>query len=260
MSFLAVDGARLETRWWPPAEPATAEPPVVLLHEGLGSVSTWRDFPAEVAARTGRAVFAYSRRGHGQSDPRGNGLAVDFMHREADEVLPRVLDAAGIDRAVLFGHSDGGSIALLAAAAAPDARGGARARGAARLRRSRSIASIAAIGDRYRRDAELRRRLAAHHAHVDEVFQGWNDVWLSADFRAWNIEAEVAAVRCPVLVLQGGDDEYGTTAQVDAIAQRLNAPLTAIVIQKCGHNPHRDQPSVVLDHLSRFMARRHGWA
>jgi pimeloyl-ACP methyl ester carboxylesterase len=255
MPFLTVDGARLESRWWQPAEPATAEPPVVLLHEGLGSVSTWRDFPAEVAARTGRAVFAYSRRGHGQSDSRREALAVDFMHREADEVVPRVLDAAGLDRAVLFGHSDGGSIALLAAASHP-ARVAALALEAPHVFvEDLSIASITAIGDRYRRDPDLRRRLAAHHAHVDEVFRGWNDIWLSADFRAWNIEAEVAAVQCPVLVVQGADDEYGTTAQIDAIAQRLNTPLTAIVIQKCGHSPHRDQPSVVLDHLSLFMAR-----
>ncbi len=117
-----------------------------------------------------------------------------------------------------------------------------------------SVASIAAIGERYRRDPDLRRRLAAHHAHVDEVFRGWNDVWLSAAFRSWNIEDEVAAVQCPVLVLQGADDEYGTTAQIDAIARRSSAPLTAIVIQKCGHSPHRDQPFVVLDHLSLFMA------
>ena len=138
--------------------------------------------------------------------------------------LPRVLDAAGLDRAVLLGHSDGGSIALLAAARHPDRVAALALEAPHVFVEDLSVASIAAIGERYRRDPDLRRRLAAHHAHVDEVFRGWNDVWLSAAFRAWNIEDEVAAVQCPVLVLQGADDEYGTTAQIDAIAPAVERP------------------------------------
>jgi pimeloyl-ACP methyl ester carboxylesterase len=121
-----------------------------------------------------------------------------------------------------------------------------------------SIASIAAMRERYHGDGELRRKLARHHADVDEAFDGWNDVWLNPAFRAWNIEADLPRITCPVLVLQGVDDEYGTTAQVDAIARGCRGPVTTELIQKCGHSPHRDQPSVVLDRLSLFIARWHG--
>jgi pimeloyl-ACP methyl ester carboxylesterase len=256
MDHVVVDGARLEARWWQPAEPPGGVP-LVLLHEGLGSVSTWRDFPARLAGRSGRAVFAYSRRGHGRSEARGSGLAIRFMHDEA-AALPRVLDAAGVDRAVLVGHSDGGSIALLAAAAAP-ARVAALVVEAPHLFvEERSVASIRAIRDRYVRDPPLRARLAAHHLHVDEVFYAWSDIWLSDDFRSWTIGDEVRRVVCPVLALQGLDDEYGTPAQVQAI-RRLAAGLVSVsLIQKCGHSPHRDHPQTVLDQLSAFIAQPHG--
>ncbi len=169
MDQVVVDGVRLEARWW--RAPATAAvPPIVLLHEGLGSVSTWRDFPGVLAAATGRDVFAYSRLGHGRSDPRPGRLAVDFMHREAGEVLPRLLDGAAIERAILFGHSDGGSIALLAAAAWPDRVDGLVLEAPHVFVEPLSVASIAAIRERFLADGDLRRRLAAHHAHVDQVF------------------------------------------------------------------------------------------
>ncbi len=258
MDHVTVLGARLETRWWRAPGAPTARSPVVLLHEGLGSVSTWRDFPAALAAATGRDVFAYSRQGHGRSDPRGGGLAVDFMHREADQVVPRVLDAAGIDRAVLLGHSDGGSIALLAAARWPDRVAALALEAPHVFVEDVSVASIAAIRERFQADGGLRQRLAAHHAHVDEMFWGWNDIWLSPAFRAWNIEAELARVTCPLLALQGVDDEYGTTAQIAAIEGQVAGPVTAVLIQKCGHSPHRDQPSVVLDRLGAFMAHPDG--
>jgi pimeloyl-ACP methyl ester carboxylesterase len=256
MDYVMVDGARLEARWWPPAEPP-GRVPLVLLHEGLGSVSTWRHFPARLAARTGRGVFAYSRRGHGGSEARGSGLASRFMHDEA-AALPRVLDAAGIDRAVLVGHSDGGSIALLAAAAAP-ARVAALVVEAPHLFvEERSVASIRAIRHRYVSDPALRARLAAHHLHVDEMFYGWSDVWLSDDFRPWTIGDEVRRVMSPVLALQGLEDEYGTPAQVYAIRRLAPGPIAISLIQKCGHSPHRDHPETVLDHLSAFIAQPHG--
>jgi pimeloyl-ACP methyl ester carboxylesterase len=257
MDHVVVDGARLEARWWQPAEPPLSREPLVLLHEGLGSVSTWRDFPARLAARTGRAVFAYSRRGHGRSDARGRGLTTRFMHDEAT-ALPRVLDAAGIDRAVLVGHSDGGSIALLAAAATP-ARVAALVVAAPHLFvEARSVASIRAIRDRYVSDPQLRARLAAHHLHVDEMFCGWSDVWLSDDFRPWTIGDEVRRVAHPVLALQGLEDQYGTPAQVQAIRRLAAGPVIVSLIQKCGHSPHRDQQETVLDQLSAFIAQPHG--
>jgi pimeloyl-ACP methyl ester carboxylesterase len=257
MSFLIVGGRRLEARWWRTPGPAPTPAPIVLLHEGLGSVSTWREFPSALAAATGRDVFAYSRLGHGRSAARGGGLAVDFMHVEADGVVPRVLDAAGIDRAVLLGHSDGGSIALLAAARWPDRIAALALEAPHVFVEDLSVASIAAIGQRFLADGDLKRRLAAHHEHVDEVFWGWHDVWLSPAFRTWNIEDEVARVRCRVLALQGLDDEYGTSAQIHAIERVATAPLTAALIQKCGHSPHRDQPNLVLDRLAAFMAQLH---
>jgi pimeloyl-ACP methyl ester carboxylesterase len=254
---VVVDGVRLEAGWWQPAEPAAGGAPLVLLHEGLGSVSTWRDFPARLAARTGRGVFAYSRRGHGRSEPRGTGLAMRFMHDEA-AVLPRVLDAAGITRAVLVGHSDGGSIALLAAAAIPDRVAALVVEAPHVFVEERSIASIRAIRDRYAGDAQLRARLAAHHRHVDEMFYGWNDVWLDDDFRAWTIGDEIRRVTCPVLALQGLEDEYGTPAHVQAIQRLAAGPVTLSLIQKCGHSPHRDHPEIVLDRVAAFIAQPHG--
>jgi pimeloyl-ACP methyl ester carboxylesterase len=201
MDHVRVDGARLEARWWN-REAGAAGTPLVLLHEGLGSVSAWKDFPAALACRTGRAVFAYSRRGHGRSDARGAGLLVRFMHDEAEHTLPRVLDAAGIERAVLVGHSDGASIALLAAAAWP-ARVEALVLEAPHVFvEALSIESITRMRDLYA-TTNLRTRLARHHSHVDEVFRGWNDVWLDPEFKEWNIEASLPAVTCPLLVLQG---------------------------------------------------------
>ena len=258
MDHVLVDGARLEARWWHPPASRPDAPPLVLLHEGLGSVSTWRDFPATLATHTGRAVFAYSRRGHGQSDARGAGLDVRFMHREADDVLPRVLDAARIARAVLVGHSDGGSIALLAAARWPDRIAALVLEAPHVFVEAQSVASIRRIRERYQADERFRARLAAHHARAAEVFFGWTDVWLNAAFRPWTIGAEVRRVRCPVLALQGLDDEYGTPAQVRAIARLAPGPVTVSLIQNCGHSPHRDQPAAVLDQLSAFIGQSYG--
>jgi pimeloyl-ACP methyl ester carboxylesterase len=260
MEHVRVDGVRLEARWWRPHRGARhipepggwQEAPVVLLHEGLGSVSRWREFPGRLAERTGRAVLAYSRRGHGRSDARGAPPTVRFMHDEA-ALLPRVLDAAGIWRAVLFGHSDGGSIALLAAAGGPDRVQALVLEAPHVFVEGVSVASIARIREQYA-TTNLRARLARHHVHVDDVFSGWNDVWLSPAFRAWNIETELSAVTCPALVLQGADDEYGTPAQVTAVQQGLAGPVTSAIIQNCGHSPHRDQASVVLDSTVRLLS------
>lgn len=249
---IVVDGVRLEARWW--RTPGACEAPLVLLHEGLGSVSLWRDFPAALATRTGRDVFAYSRRGYGRSAPGNGPLPLDFMETEGAVTVPRVLDAAGIERAVLVGHSDGGSIALLTAAAWP-ARVEALVLLAAHIFvEDVTVASIAAMRDRYRSTADLRARLSRHHAHVDEMFKGWSDVWLDPRFKSWNIEPWLAKAGCPTLVLQGADDAYGTAAQVHSLTDRLSGPTTASLIQNCGHILHRDQPAVVLHHVAHFLA------
>lgn len=248
METIAVGAHRLEYVRHPgdPARPA-----VVMLHEGLGAAGHWRDLPATLAAATGATVIAYSRAGYGGSsplpdgvDPRGprRGLRrPDFMHREADDVLPALLDALDVSRPVLLGHSDGGSIALLHARRHPVAAVIAIAPHV--FVEPCSIAAITAAREAYLH-GDLRARLARHHADVDGAFWGWNDVWLSDGFRAWDIVADLTTVTAPVLAIQGDADPYGTMAQVEAIARAC--PRTALLpIAGAGHAPHRDRPDQV---------------
>ena len=234
-------------------------PLLVFLHEGLGSVSMWRDFPSRLCERGGFRGLLYSRPGYGRSSPRpaAERWAPDFMHRQARDVLPAVLAAAGVDasreRYWLFGHSDGGSIALLHAAAFPQRAAGAIVLAPHIFVEEISVASIARARDAYEH-TDLRQRLARHHQDVDSAFRGWNDVWLDAAFREWNIEAELRGIRCPLLAIQGCDDEYGTMAQIDGIAAAV--PGTELLkLEKCGHSPHRDRPEAVSQATITFVKR-----
>lgn len=249
---MIVDGRTLETAWWGPTR--AAGDPLVLLHEGLGSVSAWRDFPEMLAARTARQVMAYSRWGHGRSDPPALPHTVRFMHEAAGHV-PAVLDASGIPRAVLVGHSDGASIALLAAAAMPERIDALVLLAPHVFVEDVSIQAITATRQRFR-EGDLRERLARHHDAVDIAFSGWADVWLDPAFRGWNIEGCLPAVTCPLLVIQGADDEYGSLAQVDAIARQAGGPVQTLVVPACGHRIHRQGRDVVLDAIGRFLAAR----
>ena len=231
--------------------PRGAAPLVVFLHEGLGSVSMWREFPRRFCEDHGFSGFVFSRYGYGGSTarPSGERWAPDFMHRQADEVLPALFAHVGIERPWLFGHSDGGSIALLHAARHPAA--GVVAVAPHVFVEDLSIASIEKARDAYEA-TDLRARLARHHADPDSAFRGWNDAWLSPAFRHWNIESDIAAIACPVLAVQGEADEYGTVAQIEAIAARL--PKTRLlVIADCGHSPHRDQPEILSREAGRFI-------
>ncbi|MEW6319765.1 MAG: alpha/beta hydrolase [Acidobacteriota bacterium] len=244
-------GHALEYRSWGPRD----GPALVLLHEGLGSVSLWRDFPARLAARTGRRVVAYSRSGHGHSDPVSLPRSVRFMHDEALDELPAVLDALALDRATLVGHSDGGSIALIFAGAHPSRVESLVLEAPHVFVEALSLRSIRRMRDEYA-TAGLRGRLARHHgANVDVAFRGWNDVWLDPAFRTWSIADAVARVKCPILVLQGELDEYGTPAQVLAIHALAAGPVESLLLQACGHSPHRDQPEAVLTETERFLGR-----
>ena len=251
--FLEIDGVRLEARWiGPPPEEA---PTLVFLHEGLGSTSLWRDFPDRLAVETGCGALIYSRVGYGKSDPVPLPRPVRFMHDEA-VVLPRVLAAAGIRDHVLIGHSDGASISLLHAGSdpAPGLRG-LILEAPHVFTEPHGLASIARMKEIYR-DTDLRERLARHHgANVDVAFRGWNDVWLDPAFEAWNIEEYLPAIRVPVLILQGDDDEYGTWAQVEAIERQSGGPVESIAIPRCGHSPHREQPDVTLQAMREFVRR-----
>jgi len=227
---------------------------IVFLHEGLGSRAMWRDFPAKLCAALGMRGLVYSRPGYGKSTPRDSDerWAPDFMHRQAHEVLPAVLDALALREPVwLYGHSDGGSIALLYAAAFPD-----RLRGAIVLAPHILVEEISVTSIRQARETylctDLKQRLARYHDDADSAFWGWNDIWLDPAFRDWNIGDEIAAIRCPLLAIQGVDDEYGTLEQIRGIARRV--PQTELLeLPACGHSPHRDQPQAVIEASVRFI-------
>lgn len=248
---ISVFGRALESKRIPGPNPC-----LVFLHEGLGSVSLWRDFPDRVAEACGLGAFVYSRAGYGASDPASLPRPVRFMHDEAYEVLPEVLRVAGIRDFFLLGHSDGASIALLYAARFPSpGLRGIVAMAPHVLVEDLSIRSIEAARVAYE-EGDLRGRLAKHHGpNVDCAFRGWNDVWLSPEFRAWNLEAEMASVTCPVLLLQGRDDAYGTPAQLERIAARVRGPTEVALFDACGHSPHRDQPDRALAAIASFAQR-----
>jgi pimeloyl-ACP methyl ester carboxylesterase len=246
--YLHVQNRRVEVRWWRGSADLA---PIVLLHEGLGSVSTWREFPTHLAARTGRPVMAYSRFGHGASDPPLRPHDVWFMHDEA-RLLPEVLTAAGIDRAVLLGHSDGGSIALIAAAEGRQWVESLILEAPHVFVEDLSVSSIERTTDAFIR-GDLRRRLARHHADVDVAFRGWSDVWLDPAFRTWNLEEFLTHIVSPALLIQGEDDEYGTLRQIEAIARQVRGPVRRLVLRACGHAPHRDQPEAVLRVIAAFL-------
>jgi pimeloyl-ACP methyl ester carboxylesterase len=247
MTRLDIDGAALEFVRLPGARPG---PTIVFLHEGLGSVALWKDVPARVVELTGLPAVVYSRRGHGRSDSDQLPRAPTFMHHEGEVVLPALLDALALDEVILFGHSDGASIALLAAAR-PDAR----------IRRlvllaphvfveDLSISSIVAAQHAFA-SGDLRERLAKYHADPNHTFRAWNDIWLDPAFRNWDIRDRLARVACPILLIQGRDDEYGTLAQVDAIAAATGADV--LILDHCGHSPHRDRSDLVLAAAAAFI-------
>jgi pimeloyl-ACP methyl ester carboxylesterase len=252
-TFAEVAGLRLEVAHLVPPAARPGAAPLVFLHEGLGSVALWRDFPAAVVEATGAEAYVYSRAGYGRSGPRAGPYAPDYMHREADEVLPALLGALGVERPVLVGHSDGASIALLHAARPRADTRGLVLLAAHVMVEDVSVTSIAAAREAYAGGSGLRERLARYHDDVDAAFWGWNDIWLDPAFRAWDVRPSLAAVRCPTLVIQGEDDEYGTLAQVDAIEAGVPGPVQRLVLAPCGHSPHRDQPAAVLAAITGFV-------
>ena len=243
---------RLEYQWIEP--PRDGAPLVVFLHEGLGSLAMWKDFPRQLCAAGGFRGLVFSRPGYGRSTPRApqEVWGVDFLHRQAQEVLPAFLDAVGVRTPVwLFGHSDGASIALLhAAACAP------RVCGLVLLAPHIFVEDITVRNIEKARQAylssDLPARLARYHDDPDSAFWGWNRIWLDPAFRAWNIKAELASVRAPVLAVQGLEDEYGTLAQIHGIAAQV--PGTQILeLAGCGHSPHRDRPEDVVRATVAFV-------
>jgi len=225
----------------------------VMLHEGLGSVAMWRDFPQRLAQSMQSTVIAYSRSGYGRSERLHVRNSIRYMHDEALVVLPQFLDQLDIENPILFGHSDGGSIALIHAGGSDRPVAGVVALAPHVLVENISVASIAAAKHAYE-TTNLRERLANYHDDVDGVFWRWNDVWLDPAFRAWNIEEYLPRISCPVLAIQGEKDEYGTMDQVERI-RRAAPEVVVLEVKECRHSPHRDQPKVVLDALAQWTRR-----
>ena len=250
-SFVTVQGRKLEVQKIP-GENRDA-PTLVFLHEGLGSVAMWRDFPQKAAAATGCAAVVYSRYGYGQSEVLREPRAVDYMHVEALEVLPELLARLGVGDPVLVGHSDGGSIALIYAAAKHSVRG-LVVMAPHVFVEDISVTSIAEAKTAFE-GTDLAQKLGRYHADAAKTFWGWNDIWLDPAFRSWNIEEVLPRIHCPVLAIQGFDDEYGTMAQLEAIARQTGGPIELLRLADCRHSPHRDQPDAVLEAISRFVDR-----
>lgn len=250
---------RIEYQWLYP-ERAQA-PLIVFLHEGLGSTSMWKDFPQRLCAAANCRGLIYSRPGYGRSTPRDNDESwdLDFMHRQAFDVLPALLDALGLDCAEqppwLYGHSDGGSIALLYAARFPEHVAGLVLAAPHIFVEEISVTSIALARDAYL-GQDLRSRLAKYHDDPDSAFWGWNRIWLAPEFRHWSIEAEIDSIRCPVLAVQGREDEYGSLLQIQGIAQRV-ARTELLVLPQCGHSPHRDQAETLIAAVTQFIHNHH---
>jgi pimeloyl-ACP methyl ester carboxylesterase len=230
---------------------------MVFLHEGLGSLAMWKDFPQRLCSAVGVRGLVYSRPGYGRSSPREAGEAwdLDFMHRQAHEVLPALLVALKVDigreNLWLFGHSDGGSIALVYAARYPKIPSGIIVLAPHIMVEDLTVSSIAQARGAYER-TDLRERLSRYHDDPDSAFWGWNRIWLHAPFRDWSIEDEIASIRCPVLAVQGLNDEYGTLEQIHGIARRV--PQTQLLeIASCGHYPHRDQPEALIAACRQFF-------
>jgi pimeloyl-ACP methyl ester carboxylesterase len=251
--MLKVASSELEYRMIGP-QPHEA-PTLVLLHEGLGSVGQWGDFPDRLATATSAGVFVYSRAGYGQSGPVPLPRPLTYMHDEALEVLPKLLDAIGFRRGILIGHSDGASIATIYAGGVQDHR----IRGLSLIAphfvvEDVSIASIAAAKQAYE-STDLREKLARWHRNVDVAFRGWNEAWLDPEFRNWDISESLAYIRVPVQIVQGEADQYGTLRQIEIAKEECYCPVDVTLLPGIGHAPHREAPNRTLIAVSDFVNR-----
>jgi pimeloyl-ACP methyl ester carboxylesterase len=250
--FLRVAGVNLEVRRYEGI--AAGLPTLIFLHEGLGCVDMWRDFPGRLVQLTGCPAFVYSRRGYGRSDACSLPRDLRFMHDEALDVLPEVINAAGIESHILIGHSDGASIALISAGAAATCDlAGAVSMAPHVFCEELSVQSIRAARTAFQ-DGDLRSRLAKYHfENVDCAFWGWNDVWLNPEFIHWNIEEFLPGITVPQLILQGENDQYGTAAQVEAIKKQSGGGVTVHMLADCGHSPYREQANQSVEAISTFV-------
>ncbi|TAK72679.1 MAG: alpha/beta hydrolase [Betaproteobacteria bacterium] len=252
-AFVSAGGRSLEFRR---IAAAADGPTLVFLHEGLGSISQWRDFPDRIVEATGLPAVIYARYGYGQSEVLQQPHGVDFMHREALESLPELLRALGIARPILIGHSDGASIALIYAGSGHPLRG-LVVMAPHVFVEDITIDSVVAAKRAFE-TTDLPRKLARHHRDPSKMFYGWSDVWLAPESRGWNIESFLPAIKCPLLAIQGHEDEYGSMAQVDAIARQAGGPVKVLKLEHCGHSPQQDQPEIVAAAIAEIVERCSG--
>lgn len=250
---LSIDGKALEYACFGP--PPSEAPTVIMLHEGLGSVALWKDFPQALAAKSGYGVFVYSRAGHGASDPETLPRPLDHSTRHALDILPQVLDQIDLQKAVLLGHSDGATIAAIYAGSVIDHR----IRGLVLMAphfftEPGGLAEIAKAKTAYE-SGDLRARLAQYHTDPDNCFWGWNTLWLDPGFADWNVADVIDYLRIPVLAIQGRDDQYGTLAQIEEIENRIYSPVDVEILEGCRHAPHLDQPEQTLAVTAEYLAR-----
>jgi pimeloyl-ACP methyl ester carboxylesterase len=251
--LLDIGAQKLEYRFVGP-RPDTA-PTLVLLHEGLGCVGLWGDFPEKLSTATGAGVFVYSRAGYGKSSPVSLPRPLSYMHDEARITLPQLLDAIGFKRGLLIGHSDGASIAAIYAGSHQDHRVGGLVLIAPHFfTEDGGIASIVEAKKAYE-TGDLRARLSRWHADVDNAFKGWNGAWLDPEFRKWDITEFLAYIRVPVLIVQGEDDQYGTVKQIEMAQEECYCPVEVALLPGARHSPQREAPDVTLKAISEFVAR-----
>jgi pimeloyl-ACP methyl ester carboxylesterase len=251
--FLELPAQRLEYRMIGPRPDAA--PTIVMLHEGLGCVGLWGPFPEQIASATGAGVFVYSRAGYGKSSPAKLPRPLGFMDEEALEVLPRVLAAIGFQRGILFGHSDGASIATIYAGSVQDHR----VRGLVLMAphfftEAMGLAAIRRMRDEFA-TGNLRERLKRWHSDVDGTFRSWAEPWLDPDFAKWDITEPLAYIRVPILIVQGADDEYGTLKQINAAVEACYCPVETVILPGVRHSPYRDAPAATLEATAGFINR-----
>ena len=248
MPFVTAAGRRLE---YQRIDGDASKPVLVFLHEGLGSITQWRDFPHRVVAATGCSALLYARYGYGQSDVLEEPRKLDFMHDEAMIALPQLLSALNVTAPILIGHSDGASISLIHAGAGHPVRG-VVVEAPHVFVEEHGGHGIRAAGEAFRA-TDLPQKLAKHHRDPAKMFYGWYDVWMSGEFPHWNIESSLPGIRCPVMAIQGEDDAYGTMMQLDSIARQVSGPCELVKLADCGHTPHKEQPEKTLAAVTRFI-------
>jgi len=250
MTTVVVDNKRLETKTIGKIDPA--RPVLIFLHPGLGCIEGWKDFPEKVVEKTGIPAFLYSRYGYGKSEPLKESRAIDYLHREGEAVLPALLESLKIKHPILVGHSDGATISLLFAAKYPSWPKALILEAPHVFVEDITVAGLKEAKEAFEQGGGLKRGLERYHLDAKATFYGWNDIWLKPEFRGWNVENELKTITCPILLIQGEDDQYGTIAQLTAI--KAATPHTEIlIIPECKHSPHDDQPAQVLASMEKYI-------